>query len=758
MCSGPQHGDAIEVLTPEDIFLPELYLLPGRQALPGSWIAARMEGQPSVSGLTCTPLLPFKERIRALYSSAELEQACSLRVRERGGSAQIEVTLRLPLDGQREAYPLSRTYTIRENNLLTDKDLPVIALWPYVNDRNWNAFYIFCEDRPMGLRVDGFSDYQRHVGQERDVSLCYFTAERFPDLIKLIDRDRACGLIPITPPPPRGEGVATWSVGIDFGTSFTNFFIDDGGSPGRRRLETLVKCILQAEDDKIEILLRNYFLPRQFLPLGNNPPTATALSLRGWQEVEGSVPELFHEARLWMPTSDFFGGRDVRTGFKWEHPQYQRPFLRELALLIAANAVAVGVESIQWFVSYPSAFSSEEKRDYEHLWDGLCEDLIRRSGLAHSLGTGADGSSLQTESIAFASYFGNVRDLPLVHTACLDIGGGTTDISLWQDDRLCHQASIPFAGREICTRILSASPSFVKRLFSSEGSLPLVRELQDDKDLARQDRNLIGRLDNILRFGSGKLLDERLPVLRQSNSPQLEAFISLMAVAMGGLYHYLGLILAALEREGKLLRSEPMPVYAGGNGARLLHWLVRSGAFSHGSEADQLLGTLQRMASGLADVKVSTTLSEAFKDETAKGLISRRRRLTGEFDPLADPMIAGEAMAINGRRFDVLDRVALQDLDEEIASYNVSGTEEIRRFATHYDAAIRHGRITTLLPFTKLAEGGDTSLWRDVETTMRSHCLLREGRAAASLQPEPGFITGLKALLEVLTQRWAERY
>ena len=52
----------------------------------------------------------------------------------------------------------------------------------------------------------------------------------------------------------------------------------------------------------------------------------------GWQELTGQVPELFHEARLRVPSPGEFGGAELRTGFKWEQMQYQKPFLKELAL------------------------------------------------------------------------------------------------------------------------------------------------------------------------------------------------------------------------------------------------------------------------------------------------------------------------------------------------------------------------------------------------------------------------------------------
>ena len=127
-----------------------------------------------------------------------------------------------------------------------------------------------------------------------------------------------------------------------------------------------------------------------------------------------------------------------------------------------------------------------------------------------------------------------------------------------------------------------------------------------------------------------------------------------MAVGFGGLYHYLGLILRALDQAGVISSRVPTPVYLGGNGARFLNWLDPSGVFSRGCDSDQLLEVLQRKSAGFndaIDAAASTTLSDAYKDETACGLISLGKNLRGDFDPRDELMFAGEAMQINEQLF-----------------------------------------------------------------------------------------------------------
>jgi len=751
------YGAEIEVLTIDDIFIPELHLLPREGALANSWLSRKIEGKPVVNGIPVTPLLPFKEHIRNLFSSEELSRQCTLSLVTTGGGMELKVTLILPLEGHQSPYQITKTYQIKESNLI-DEDLPVIALWPNINDLNWKQYVIFSEDNGTGLSVDGFADYELHKGREGQEGVKYFSCERFPDLIKLTERSEYRGLIPVNLPPPTSNTASSWRVGIDFGTSFTNFFIDEGSGPSRKPLETRVIPLTMAQKEYQMNLLYKFFIPESLLPKDGNPPTSTALNTYGWQESRGTVPNLFHQARVQWPSSNAqaLRGPGIRTGFKWRQMQYQRPFLKELALLISCNAAAAGATVMEWAVSYPSAFSPNESRSYYRLWGDLCKELTILTGLQQQIIAEGGEGGMQTEAVAFAGYFGNYLDRQMVHTACLDVGGGTTDISIWQDNTLLHQVSVPFAGRDICTRVMQSKPSFIRFLFTPQ----LAGDIADNNEAKlRQDPNFNSWLDNCLRYESNELLLERMPIHRAEQNKQLLAFVSLLAVSFGGLYHYLGLILKALDREGLLHKTAPMPVYMGGNGARFLHWLDESGAFSRGCDADLLMEVLQRQSAGFeANGKgtAGTTLSDAFKDETACGLISKGINLKGDFDPRDEVMFSGEELVVNGQIFNALDRVNLPQEMNTVESFTLGSLTELRNFVKNYDEALTNLKISTLLPIRKLA--ANENFWDEVQTQVRAICLERINKEISDLEPEPGFIIGLRALSNTLARQWAEQF
>lgn len=749
------YGRDIDIITPDDLFAAELYLLPGEAALTNTWLLNRLEGQPLVNGSPVTPILPLRERARDLFSSCELEKACSLRVTTSGSGMELELTLMLRISGQRDSYPLIRSFPIKEENLIDD-DLPVVTVWPNVSDERWKKYYIFCEDTKTGLTVDGFSDYELRTAKEGQQSVKYFTSARFPDLVKLIERGRHCGLIPVNTPAQSASTVTSWSVGIDFGTSFTNFFVNDGSGATRRPLETrLVPLTLAQKEYQLNLLTR-FFIPEDVLPKGENPPTSTALNTYGWQAERAVVPEIYHQARIQWPSSNALAmrGHGVHTGFKWKESWYQKPFLKEIALVISSNAATAGATQVNWSVSYPSAFAPNEARGYRKCWAELCTELKAITGIDHQFIEDSGEGGLQTEAVAFASYFGNYLNRPMVHTACLDVGGGTTDVSIWQDNTLLHQVSIPFAGRDICTRVMRLKPSFIRFLFTA-GS---AGDIGNDEAKLRQDPNFNSWFDNCLRYETDALLKDRIPILRSQQEKQLIEFVSLMAISFAGIYHYLGLILRGLREEGSLQKQSAMPVYMGGNGARFMNWLDESGSFSKGCDSDELMQAIQAMSAGFAEASGSnatTTLSNAFKDETACGLISKGVNLKGVFDPRKDRMFAGESLNINGRIYGALERVTEPE-EGTVATYELASTDELKRFIANYDEALRKLQLTSLLPVAKLTNS--TRLWSEIDTEIRKACLERVDKEFNDLEPEPPFISGLKALSRVLSRDWAERY
>jgi len=94
-----------------------------------------------------------------------------------------------------------------------------------------------------------------------------------------------------------------------------------------------------------------------------------------------------------------------------------------------------------------------------------------------------------------------------------------------------------------------------------------------------------------------------------------------MSLGMAGLYYYVGILLSALHQEDKYRRNLITPVYIGGNGSRLFHWLDDTERFGSYSEVNELFSRMLSLGSGFEDTEVRTQLSKKPGDEIACGLV-----------------------------------------------------------------------------------------------------------------------------------------
>ena len=225
------------------------------------------------------------------------------------------------------------------------------------------------------------------------------------------------------------------------------------------------------------VVYREFFIPESFYPEDNNLPLRTILTTRGWQEMQGTIPNVISQARIYSPGLDIsdLNNDHIKTNIKLHQIEYLRPFLGELLRLISAQAALEDVNTIYWVVSYPSAFSQMKLNFYGRTWQnllkslsGLSEQTHHINGKSHSQGRESDNpdiQSLRTKSIAFAQFFTDTLGRELVHTTCISLEGEISEISVWQDNQLVHQVSVPYGGRHLFHRILRNNLAFIGEIF-----------------------------------------------------------------------------------------------------------------------------------------------------------------------------------------------------------------------------------------------------------------------------------------------------
>ncbi|AIE73992.1 MULTISPECIES: hypothetical protein [unclassified Synechocystis] len=743
--------------TPADIFQDNLYFHKTKGLLPGTWLDQKL----NLDNLTI--LLPFKSFLREYFTSEDLEKQVELSPVSTPEGPGVRVSLTVQISGfdRHVAYTMSQEYALKAENEIK-QDFPTLALWPNVPPDLWKEYFLLVETTEeygeLAFRVDqptpNAQAENRRSGQE---SYQYWKCDSYPDVLLAIDKNaQPLGLIPLRMPKAQGGNATSWTVGVDFGTSFTNIYVRKGanGTPERLQLKPYLLKVTKRNSEIETPIYREFFIPELLLPEGNNPPMSTVLTTKGWAESEGEIPDLITNARIYIPRLDKyeFDKEYIKTNIKWKQVQYQRPFLGQLVRMISAKAALEGVRNIEWSVSYPSAFSPMDINRYNGAWQQVLKDLDITSNQNHSL----QGQGLKTESIAFAQFFGDVLKKNLIYTTCVDIGGGTSDISVWQDNQLVHQASVPYAGRDIFHSILEPNLAFIGDIFG----LPPEAGRSVAKVLGNQ-RNFNASLDIYLRANSERILSEGY--IMNADKPRNRQFRTLLALSFGGLFHYLGMIQKELKKEEFFNDSSIITsILMGGNGSRFLHWLTSSGVYTQNSEINNLARGILMRASDLNKNPDLLTLSPQPKEEACGGLVvsSAGTKLSGFLGKKKDYPFTGENCVINGENFSSSDRLNVLERGwEEISSFEISSYNHLEEYLKNFNDILREESIQEIDQLRNFNQGGLFNMDSDfrilLEAKIKQVCLRKVG-PTSEFEIDPPFLIILKSFIAILAEQWSK--
>ncbi|MEB3189590.1 MAG: hypothetical protein VKL42_04520, partial [Snowella sp.] len=393
-------------------------------------------------------------------------------------------------------------------------------------------------------------------------------------------------------------------------------------------------------------------------------------------------------------------------------------------------------------------------------WERVLADVSRVSGQKHSL----SAQGLQTESIAFAQYFADVLGQNIVHTTCVDIGGGTSDLSIWKDNQLVHQASVPYAGRDLFHNLLRHNLDYFDEIFGlSQGDLDRLR-----KSLAEDPINFNSILDLRLR------MEEENTKEGEAGKPSLASgyrmnkqkernrqFRTLLAFAYCGLFHYIGLVQKWLKQEGKMTEDYFTSLLLGGNGSRFIHWLSPSGRLQQSSEINELIEGILLAATELKTNPDLLTLSNAPKQEACGGLVvpPGGEKLKGVDRKQIDDPFFGEVCVINGKEFAPHDRLTLDDEWNEITEFTLTSTAELEKYLQNFNQVIKERNIEEIEQLRDFKSGELLQLNDDfrklLTANLRKQCLRKQG-SKNKFEPDPPFLMVLKSFLEVLSKQWSK--
>jgi hypothetical protein len=752
----------IVIVQPDDLFLKEFYFVDLESALPGGLFPETRDGDPIIfNDKIPTPLIPLNPILLDYFTPEDLVSRLSFQPLQEN---QVRLTLNLTLSGKEESqivYPLFKDYELKEANAFIDQ-LPVLEIWPNFRVEGWKEYYSFYYDAE--LADETFSVHfpnAKYVPPFKQGQGVYQMAkfDQFPEAIHCLDSNKEIiGLILLKSPPILSTK-NKWSVGVDFNALFTNIYCaEPKSSPKPLVLTNLLVQITQSNLETRLPSLFAHFIPENFIPREKPLPLSSILTIQGYKASNRTLLPIL-DGRIYVPDKTQFEVEEVwiKSNLCWSsaNQPYIECFLGQLGLQVSALAINLGIAEIEWFLSYPSQFFQRDKLSYLLLWQDLIEKWEQTTGIRHR-SPKIDSNNFRSQSLAFAQYFADFEDHNLVYTTCLYLLDETTDISIWENNQLIYQKTIRFGQEDLFNSFLVSNYPFIEKRLKVYA--PKWRNLEK--------KFLSKKLDNWLRIESENWLKTERPLLE--NEKDFNGLLQLSTIALAGLYYYIGIILKGLYIEGKYKRSRITPVYVGGRGAKVFDWLDSRGAFNKNSEVNMLLSRMLSFGSQFEDTEEVTQLSHRLDDEVACGLILNRTKLKQTDNLTSNLLILGESSQITLRNFEgesqehqinQVESLFTLNRTQEIASIDVN-LVVLPQFLYQFHRALRDLNIQTITPIKGFVHSpernGNQKLWDNTQREL-DHLILQEiDRDNTSL--EPSFILGLKALLRVLAEQWANSY
>lgn len=445
-------------------------------------------------------LLPIKPLYFQFFSTATLQQNTNdgrpiFRMRKISEETVV-VELRIPIKKGTEYITFERVYNLKGNVEETNNKGKIVeyqlnlGLFPAAVSAYENQFLqhiglidndilmntqsnkyklSFYKDGQAMPIVPGYqtqkSDKKQH---QRNASSHYYTMKKVYDAIS-VDSGAAKGMV-VPKFKYLGDGGRQFTFAIDFGTSNTHieYSIDQGKAiPFEITHEDIQLTTLMEPDAWYVGGVSKDLFVHEFIPelIGKDSPysfpirTATTeienLNHQNKQEILSDINICFVYEKLQILKNSY-----LQLNLKWQNYSKDggtsaknrlRAFLGELLLLIRNKVLLNGGNlnstQIVWF--YPSSMASYQLSAFEKTWSNLFVEYFPNAK--------APKSYSEAEAPYYAYADDRITNLKLPAVS-IDIGGGTSDIVIFEGNQPWVSSSVTFAGNVVWGEGYSISP------------------------------------------------------------------------------------------------------------------------------------------------------------------------------------------------------------------------------------------------------------------------------------------------------------
>lgn len=566
------------------------------------------------------------------------------------------------------------------------------------------------------------------------------------------------GLILFPEPNTVQETSNQWSVGIDFGTTNSCvYFKENRENPKQLEFKNRINLPYEpgTEDEEMEEVMQAHkeFVPSRVV----SPPFMTILRERAFRET--SIENLpFRSNFIYYVDQVLYAIQDLpddkrplKFNLKWDEAEQSRTkvqyFVSQAVLQSAVEAAANGVkrENLTYNFSYPEAYNADHLRSFKR--------ITRRAvnvGLADERYNTQEKTGFETESISSALYFAKGQEIPFTeNVVTIDIGGGTSDLSIWQDTKLLWRNSFKLAGKDVLINYLTNNISLIKEISGNDDLLLESYEtLQSIKNDKSKLANGIELLVNSPRFGEA--FKNRFDIF--TGKKEGKELKDLTELTLSGILYYVSqvvnhLIESRIFKTGSS-KSKSLRICLGGK-ASTLYKVV----FEDSDDQEGLSKMIEKVTNGIF-TSTGIVFTETPKHEVSYGLLVDKKGATDlDLTDRSHETVLGEDVVVSKQTVNIV-----SDLDPD-KQWRVKDISQLKTF-------LKYLKAYSLIPIklTKKFEGdlegkinaelknGQSralDLKKNMESVEGNESLAEIQKTSSIL--EPVFILGLKQVINEIT-------
>ena len=563
-------------------------------------------------------------------------------------------------------YTLEKIYKAKD--VVKNRSVPLgFSVWPDIKTNDWNQYYYFYDgnsqvnilpknifsvidirDKLESLTgsdkikfLDNMMKSHQVIGEEVPIQQTTAVTElrtlkSSPEAVmcnvatqsggkSFVDHNQRLdvGLILFPDPKEAKETNNLWSIGIDFGTTNScTFYKENKDEPKELVFKNRINLPYEPgndEEEKEEVMqAHKEFVPSRLVKV----PFMTILRERSYKETSSeNLPFrsnfIYYVDQVLYAIEDLVDDkRPLKFNLKWDEAEQSRVksqyFISQIVLQAGVEAAAQGIkrENLQFNFSFPEAYSQDLLRSFRR--------ITKRSiniGLNDENYKTQERTKFETESISSALYFAEGQKISFAdNVVTIDIGGGTSDLSLWQDNKLIWRNSFRLAGKDVLIDYLTNNLTLIKEISGNdELLLSTYDNLQKIKTNKSKLANGVELLVNSPTFG--KAFADRFEILTgREKGKELK---NLTELALSGILYYVSQVINHLieEKQFKKGLSKSLRICLGGK-ASTLYKIV----FEDSGEQDRLAEMIEKVTNGAFE-SVAVEFTNTPKHEVSYGLL-----------------------------------------------------------------------------------------------------------------------------------------